>query len=63
MSLLVFQKYKAFAYASELMIGLVYVIIAVLTIYYGHQVSLVFENKSTNENSENKQTSNKVSIY
>jgi hypothetical protein len=44
------------------MIGFVYAIIGVMTIYYGQQVSYVFESKSIEDYAGNKETSNKVSI-
>ena len=55
-----FGKYKAFGYASEFLIGLVYLIIGVLTIYYGQQVSYVFETKAHDDYEGNKETSRKV---
>lgn len=37
--------YKGFAYASELIIGIAYLIIGFLIIYYGQKVANVFELK------------------
>jgi len=54
-------SYKAFAYLSEFLIGLAYIIIGFLTIYYGQMVSQVFESKSTIDNYEaNKEMSFKL---
>ena len=54
--------YKGFAYSSEFVIGLIFLVIGLLIMYYGQQVSYVFEMKSMDNYEENKEMSFKVNF-
>ena len=58
----IFSAYSAFYFISEFLMALLYLVLGSLTIYYGRQVSLIFQAKTQNKFDTTNEMSNKLSI-
>ena len=58
----IFSAYSAFYFISEFLMALLYLVLDSLTIYYGRQVSLIFESRTQNKFVSSNEMSSKLTI-
>ncbi len=58
----IFQAFKSFAYCSEFLMAVVYIVLGAMTVYYGEKISELFETKNKSYNSNANDTGKKLRI-